>query len=116
MKFIYALFMLATLSALAGESFECTESKPYGPGDSSIKLTQVGNARIREGIRYPFKLEFFAKGKKVSTQRVTVVTEDVMYEFSNKSIRGRIYADELDVAIMWIKGKKVNLDCSEEER
>ncbi len=117
MKLIIA-FLVLTASALsfAGEKYICKEKKESWESKKTFILTQIGDAQVKEGVKYSFILEVFEgnSSKPVMTEKVIVETEDVLFGFKNtaKKISGMIYMDELEGSWLSIKGKKIYFDCN----
>lgn len=116
MKFVFAL-LLASASTLsfAGEKYICREigGDEYQP--KKLIVTQVGDAPIKEGKVYSFKLEIFEGNSStpIVSESVNVRTEDVMFRMTNtaRKISGMIFMDELDQTSVSVGRKEYRFDC-----
>lgn len=114
--------LVITSSAFADRSREaiqyiCKELPNRGNFDKqTLVFTQIGTGNLTEGVKYPFKLQIFAKHNRqpIVSTTVTVETEDVMFGFESKKddLSGMIYLDELDQASLTIRNQTRNFDCN----
>lgn len=112
---IFALTLFSSLS-FAGDKYICREINNNTYQLKKMILTQVGDASMKEGKFYPFKLEIFDKTSStpIYVEAVNVRIEDVMVKITNtaKKVSGIIFLDEMEAT--WIKiGKtSISFDCN----
>lgn len=118
MKTLLAVIVLSvSTSSFAGIKYICKEiTKNSWDNKKTMILTQIGNASVEEGVKYPFQLEVFESGnsRAILSEKVTVETEDVMFGFSNKAkkISGMIYLDELEETSLTVGKKEYRFNCN----
>lgn len=119
MKFLFLALAFASTGAIASTSFTCKELD--SKQNRIVILEQIGNAKIVEGKKVPFKLTVLktpADGSEVALVVLetegTVETEDVMFDFTSKDkkVKFGIYMDELDQSWLKIgKAKTSRFEC-----
>ncbi len=125
MKLFSALFFAGSLALAAGAGdldFKCRSEAKNGRL-IQIKLRQLSQGSVREGVKTPFELAVETLNSvmrdrigELKVFRGFLETEDVMVHFNSldKKVNLTLYLDELEQTILSIKGKpRVQLECDE---
>lgn len=113
MKFLLLALALVSTNSFAFTSFVCKEKDSKNPRTATLE--QIGNGKIIEGKKIPFKLVVIkapTDGREIAIVELskvgTVITEDVTLDFTanDKSVQFGIYLDELDQSWLQIGNNK----------
>ena len=104
-------------SAFAGEKLVCNEYSRRTSKllQSTVVLTPLKDGVLREGEKFPYRLERFAGAAVMAELEIdgSVVTEDVSLEFTSKDkkVRFHVYMDEMNESGLTLQGKTTSYVC-----
>jgi hypothetical protein len=116
---ILALMVSCVLSAsaFAGEKLVCNEYSRRTSKllQTTVVLTPMKEGEIREGQKFPYRLERFVGAEVMANLEVegTVLTEDVSFEFTSKDkkLSFHVYMDEMNESGLTLEGKTSSYIC-----
>lgn len=112
-----ALLFAVSTPAFAAPKLVCSEynRSTQRLGQTTVVLEPASRGRIEEGTPFAYELQIYQGASVMPEETVegTVVSEDVMFDFTAKegATTFRVYMDEMNESFLTVNGKTTYFIC-----